>query len=94
MGNQDLAFFHEHGYRTDREQRLRDIAGDREDSLSMEAANQLKHLKTDLSETVAWVAEAIKLDSTPEWVKASGKSIVDRISSVHELAAMNSDEGV
>jgi hypothetical protein len=94
MTNKDLAFFQEHGYWADREQRLRDIAGDREDSLSMESANQIKHLKTDLSETAAWIAEAIKLDSTPEWVKVSGKSIVDRINSVHELAAMNSDEGL
>lgn len=74
MTNEDLAFFHEYGYRTDREQRLRDIAGDREDSLSMEAANQIKHLKSCLSELVSIVeihSEATRNNfATPELLEA------------------------
>lgn len=40
----EIEHFEKHGYRRDREQRLREIAGGR-DCLSLEAANQIRHLK-------------------------------------------------
>lgn len=49
-----LGHYQEHGYRRDREQRLRDVAGDR-DCLSLEAANQIKHLKSALTELISVV---------------------------------------
>lgn len=55
MSDHDLKFFQDYGYRKDREQRLRNVANGREDSLSMEAANQIKHLKSCLSELVSIV---------------------------------------
>lgn len=44
----ELEFFNEHGYRCDREQSLRNVGHGRENSLAMEAANQLRHLKSIL----------------------------------------------
>lgn len=49
------SFFIEHGYIRDREQRLREISGGRQDSLAQEAANQIRHLKSALRELVAIV---------------------------------------
>lgn len=47
--------FQEYGYRRDREQRLREISTGRGDSLALEAANQIKHLKESLKELVSIV---------------------------------------
>lgn len=47
--------FKEYGYMRDRESRLREVSNGRNDSLAMEAANQIKHLKDALSEMVSIV---------------------------------------
>lgn len=43
--NYELSHFEAYGYKRDREQQLRELAGNKLDSLAMEAANQIKHLK-------------------------------------------------
>ena len=48
-------FFAEYGYFRDREQRLRELADNRPDSLAAEAANQIKHLKSALRDLVSIV---------------------------------------
>ncbi|TEA78682.1 hypothetical protein [Allopusillimonas ginsengisoli] len=48
-------FFQEYGYWRDREPRLREVAGGNATSLSLEAANQIKHLKGALSELASIV---------------------------------------
>lgn len=50
-----VEFAQEYGYRCDREQRLREVGDCRENSLSIEAANQLKHLKMALKDLVSIV---------------------------------------
>ena len=52
----ELLRFNEYGYLRDREPRLRALAaGVESNSLSLEAANQIKHLKDTLRELVAIV---------------------------------------
>ena len=46
-----IKFFNEFGYMRDREQTLRSISS-RDDSLAVEAANQIKHLKQCLKDMV------------------------------------------
>lgn len=58
-----IEFFEKHGYMRDREARLREIASDNPQSLSLEAANQIKHLKSQLEiegEKVAALLLALK----------------------------------
>ena len=47
-----IKFFNEFGYMRDREQTLRSISS-RDDSLAVEAANQIKHLKECLKNMVS-----------------------------------------
>jgi hypothetical protein len=49
----DIKFFEEHGYKKDREVQLRSLSEGREGSLSLEAANQIKHLKDCLRDLVS-----------------------------------------
>lgn len=41
----ELNHFEVYGYKRDREQQLRELANNKLDSLAMEAANQIRHLK-------------------------------------------------
>ncbi|MCT8857570.1 hypothetical protein K5M76_09430 [Shewanella xiamenensis] len=52
---EQIEFYQEFGYMRDREQRLREISSGKEGSLSLEAANQIKHLKDVLKELVSIV---------------------------------------
>jgi hypothetical protein len=47
-----VEFYQERGYWKDCEPRLREVAGDRNESFAMEAANQIKHLKCALNELI------------------------------------------
>jgi hypothetical protein len=52
---EQIEFYQEYGYMRDREPRLREISSGKDGSLSLEAANQIKHLKDALKDLVSIV---------------------------------------
>lgn len=76
MEQNTTEFKAEHGYWRDREVRLREVGGQFNDSLAIEAANQIKHLKSKVSDLECWVTEISNHDQIPDWIKQSAKSLL------------------